>query len=101
MKLFRTTVANANTERLKSFHTLFDTYMDYMLAKSEPNRQVRNVQKLSFWTKNRVILKLIFYEALTPFCKLFLWLKQLFDVKILIFRLPFFCVPNIMVIQHV
>ena len=44
LKLFRASVANANTESLKSLHILFDTYLDYMLAKFEPNRIVRNVQ---------------------------------------------------------
>ena len=33
LKLFHATVSNANTESLKSFHTLFATYLDYMLAK--------------------------------------------------------------------
>ena len=47
-KLFRATIANANTTSLKSLLTLFDTNLDYMLAKSEPNRTVRNVQNLSF-----------------------------------------------------
>ena len=59
LKLFRATVdvANAITESLRSLHTLFDTYLDHMLAKFEPNRIVRNVPNLSFWTKNRVLLK--------------------------------------------
>ena len=57
-KLFRAIVANANTAILKSFHILFYTYIDYMLAKFEPNRRVRNVQNLSFWSKKkRVLLK--------------------------------------------
>ena len=51
LKLFRANVTNANTESLKSLHTFFDTYLDYMLAKFEPNRIVRNIQNLSFWTK--------------------------------------------------
>ena len=41
LKLFRATAANAKTESLKSLHTLFDTYFDYMLAKFEPNRMVQ------------------------------------------------------------
>ena len=44
LKLFRTTVAN--TESLKSLHTLFHTYLDYVLEKFEPNRIVRNIQKI-------------------------------------------------------
>ena len=42
LQLFRVTVANADTENLKSLHTLFDTYLDYMLAKFEPNVIVQN-----------------------------------------------------------
>ena len=48
LKLFPATVANANTESLKSLYTLFDSYLDYMLAKFEPNRIFRNVQKMNF-----------------------------------------------------
>ena len=44
LNLFRATVANDNTESLKSLHTLFDTYSDYMVAKFEPNRITQNVQ---------------------------------------------------------
>ena len=40
LKLFRGTVANSNNERLKSLHTLFNTYLAYILAKFEPNRIV-------------------------------------------------------------
>ena len=40
LKLFRATIANAKTESQKSLHTLFDTYLKYMLAKFEPNRAV-------------------------------------------------------------
>ena len=49
LKLLRAAVANANTN---SLHTLFDTYMDNILEEFVPNRMVRNVQNLSFWTKN-------------------------------------------------
>ena len=44
LKLFRATVANAETESLKPLHKSFDSYMDYMLAKFEANRMGRNVQ---------------------------------------------------------
>ena len=56
LKLFHDAVANTNTESLKSLHTLFDTYLDYMLAKFKPKHIVENVQNLSFWTQNRVLL---------------------------------------------
>ena len=102
LKLFRATVANANTDSLKSLHTFFDMYLDYMLSKVEPNLTVQNVQNVSFWTKIRVLLKFNFDKSLTPFCKTFLWLKQLLDAKLVSsFRLPFFRVPKIMVTQHV
>ena len=38
--------------------------------------------------------KNIYDEALTPFWKMFLLLKQLFNAKLLIWRLQFFCVQN-------
>ena len=43
LQLFRATIANADTENLKSLHTLFDTYLDHMLAKFKLNCIVRNV----------------------------------------------------------
>ena len=52
---FRATVGNADTESLKSLHTLFGTYLDHILAKFEPNRIVQNLQNCEFFlTKNRV-----------------------------------------------
>ena len=39
-KLFRATVANADTGSLKSFHM----YLDYILVKFEANLMVHNVQ---------------------------------------------------------
>ena len=53
-----------------------------MLAKFEPNRIVQNVQNLSFWGKKSSFFKSIFDKALTPFCKTFLYVKQLFDGKL-------------------
>ena len=38
LKVFRATVSNTDTGSLKSLHTLFDTYLDYMLTKFEANR---------------------------------------------------------------
>ena len=57
--------------------------------------------KFELLDKKLSSFKTKFDKALTPFCKTFLWLKQLFDGKLLIFRLPFFGVPKFMVIQHV
>ena len=82
LKLFSATVANVNTESLKSLHTLFDTYLDYMLAQFESNRVVQNVPNLKSSSFN-----VVFDKALTPFCKTFLSLKQLFDGKLWAFRL--------------
>ena len=48
LKLLRATVANTNTGSPKTLHTLFDTYVDYMLAKLKPKRIVRNIQKINF-----------------------------------------------------
>ena len=58
-----------------------------MLAKFEPNRKVRNVQNVEFFAKKNEFFKTIFDKALTPFCKAFLQLKQLFNDKLLTFRL--------------
>ena len=44
IKLFRVIITNADTGSLNSIHTLFDKYLDYMLAKSEPIQMVPNVQ---------------------------------------------------------
>ena len=87
--------------KVKSLHALFDTYLDCMLAKFDPNRMVRNVQKFELLDKKPSSFKTIFDKALTSFCKTFLYLKQLFSGKLLIFRLTFFGVTNIMAFQHV
>ena len=51
LQLFRATVANADPKSLKSRHTLFDTYLDHMLAKFEPSRIVQNVQNFELFDK--------------------------------------------------
>ena len=48
-KLFRATVANADTGSLKFLHTLFDTYWDHMLAIFERNRMIQNAQSFEFF----------------------------------------------------
>ena len=45
VKLFYATVSNADTGSLKAQHTLFDTYLDHILARFKPNCMVRIVQK--------------------------------------------------------
>ena len=44
---------------------------------------------------------LVFDKASMSFCKMFRYLKQLFDVQILIKRLPSFSVPKITVTRYV
>ena len=51
LKLFRATVADADTKSLKSLHTLFDMYLDRMLVKFEQTRMVRNIQKCELYDK--------------------------------------------------
>ena len=78
---------NADTGSLKPLHTLFDTYLDYMMAKFEVNRIGRNVKNMRFLVKKRPFLflclfcvllcfvlfyfvfQIIFVKTLTPFCK--------------------------------
>ena len=50
-KHFRATFANADTGNPKYFYTLFDTYLDNVLAKSERNRMVQNVQNFELLKK--------------------------------------------------
>ena len=57
LKLFRATVANADTKSLKSLHTLFDMYLDHMLVKFEQNRMVQNIQKCELYDKKSGFLK--------------------------------------------
>ena len=54
----------------------------------------------AFWPKKNGVFKTIFEEELMPLWKTFLWLKQLFNAKPLISRLPSFCVPKTMVVRH-
>ena len=49
LHFFHAAIANADTESLKSLHTLFDTYLDHMLAKFEPNYIIRNVQNFKLF----------------------------------------------------
>ena len=67
LQLFRVTVANFDTGSLKFFHTIFDTYLNHMLTKFEPNRMARNVQNFELFGK-----KTFLTQVLTPFYKTFL-----------------------------
>ena len=53
VKLFRASVANGDTGSQKSLRTLFDTNLDHMPAKFEPNCKVRKLQNFELsWKKN-------------------------------------------------
>ena len=103
LKLFLTTVANADTESLQSFHTLFETYLDHMLIKFKSNRIVRKVQNLELkLDKKKKFFKTIFDESLTmltPFCKAFLQRKHLF--KLFSFQTTIFQCSKIIVVRYV
>ena len=43
LKLCRTPVANAYIKSLQSLHTLFESYLNHMLAKFEAKRMVQSV----------------------------------------------------------
>ena len=58
---------------------------------------VQTIQNLELFYKKWLT---IFDKVLTLFSKMFLWLKQLFDAKLLIQRLSSFSVPKIAVVQH-
>ena len=81
-------IANANIGSLKSLHTLFDTYLEYIPVEFETNYMVQNVQNFEFFDKKNRAFKQIFDKSLTPFYKTFLQVKQLFNGKLLIFNLP-------------
>ena len=63
------TIADADIGSLKSFHTLFDKYLDHMPLKFEQNCVVRTVQNFERFDKKWLI---IFDKVLTPFWKTFL-----------------------------
>ena len=55
LKLFLAAVANADKRSLKSLYTLFNAYLDHMMAKFEPNRMIRKEQNFEhFDLKKRV-----------------------------------------------
>ena len=90
---FYVTITDADIGSLKSLHTLFDENLDLMLVKFEQNRMVWTIQ--SFVLYDKKWLK-FFDKVLMPVWKMFLWLKQLFDAKILIQRQSSFKVPKIL-----
>ena len=95
---FYVTNSDADIGSLKSLYTLFDKYLDHMLVKFEQNRIVLTTQRVVLFDKKWLTM---FDKVLTPFWKTFLWLKQLFDAKLLIQRLSSFSVPKITALRHV
>ena len=57
LQLFHATIANGNTRILMSLRTIFDMYMNHILAKFEPIRMVQNVQNFQLVDKNPSFLK--------------------------------------------
>ena len=57
IKLFRVSVANADTVILKSLCTLFDMYLEHLLAKFELNRMVKNGQNFEVLDKTPSFVK--------------------------------------------
>ena len=77
-------------------------FAPHAIVKFKPNRLVQTTQILSFLKKKtkqkqkqKQKQKTIFDKALTPFWKTFLQLKQWFNAKLLISRLPSFSVPKL------
>ena len=69
-----------------------------MLVEFEQNCMVQTTQNFELFDKKIVFFNAFFDKASTPFWKTFLQLKQLFNAKILISRLPSFSVPKITVV---
>ena len=60
-----------DTESLKYLHALFDTYLDHMHAKFEPNCIVGNVQNLELFWQKIEFLKNIFDKSADAILKAF------------------------------
>ena len=82
-------IADASIRSLKSLHTSFEKYLDHMLVILNKNRMVRTMQNLELFDQKCLN---IFGNVLVPFEKAFLWLKQLFDAKLL--KIIFQCSKN-------
>ena len=72
--------------------------MCHRLAKFEHYRVIRTRWNFELFDKKA---STIFDKASTPFWNMFMYLKQMFDAKVLIKRLPSFSVPKIILIWHV
>ena len=79
-KLFRASVGNADTGILKSLCSLFDMYLDHIVAKLNQivwSKFLKDVQNFDVLDKTPSFLKPHTFLAnkLTPSCKTFLWLR--------------------------
>ena len=71
-RVFYIIIADANIGSLKTLHTLFNEYLDYMLVKFEQYRVVRTIHNFELFDKNWLTIS---ENVLTSFWKTFLWLK--------------------------
>ena len=104
LKLFPATVANDDIRSLKSLHTFLKDCLYHMLLKFEQNLMIQSTRHFELFmkkkqTKNR-FSKTIFDKALAIFWKTFPWLKQLFNAKLMISRLPSVSVSKLTLVQH-
>ena len=89
LKLFPATVANADIRSLKSLHTFLKECLYHMLVKFEQNRMVQTTRNFELFDKKKhFFLKPFLTKRWRNFWKTFLWLKRLFNAKLLISRLP-------------
>ena len=72
-----------------------------MLVKFEQNLMVQTTRNFELFDKKIWVFKTIFDNALKPFWKTFLKLKQLINAKLLISRLPSVSILKITVVQNV
>ena len=68
-QIFYVTISDADIESLKSPHTSFDKYLDYVLVKFEQTRMVRPIQNFELFDKKWLT---IFDKVLMPVWKTFL-----------------------------
>ena len=109
LKLFPATVANTDIRSLKSFHSLFDKYLDHMLVKFEQSCMILNCAKFwAFWQKKQkqkqkqkqktFFFKPFLTQRWHPFGSRFCsWSNCL----LLHYWLLSFSVPKITVVRHV
>ena len=96
IKTFPCYVANADTGILKSPCTLFDTYLDHILAKFELNCMVQNVQNYEALEQNPKFFKTILTKSWRHFARLFFFFlaATISFGTVLMFRLLSFTIPK-------